>query len=57
MPLQFIRPGAVRQFCHDKGKRISKNALIDLDSRVRRILISAISNCRSFATIRGEVNH
>ncbi|MCX5657821.1 MAG: hypothetical protein NTZ48_06320 [Candidatus Omnitrophica bacterium] len=55
--MSLINKKAVKQFFHDKNRRISSEALFALESKIENILWGSIRIARNFKTITGvEIN-
>jgi hypothetical protein len=56
--MKYINQKGIKTFLHSKGKRISKTALEQLDSKIHRILVNSIELSKSFKTIKPiEIEH
>ena len=56
--MRYINQKGVKSFIHGKGKRISKTAIEQLDSKIHRILLNAVELSKSFKTIKPiEIEH
>jgi hypothetical protein len=56
--MRYINQKGVKSFLHSRGKRISKTALEQLDSKIHRILVNSIELSKSFKTIKPvEIEH
>jgi len=56
--MKYINQKSVKTFLHSQNKRISKEALDQLNNKIHRILINAIELSKSFKTIKPiEIEH
>lgn len=49
--MALLNRRAIKQFYHDKGRRLSTSAVIALESKVENILWSSLRLARNFKTI------
>ena len=42
--MRFVRPTIIKKYVHDKGKRISRGAMLQLDVYVQDMLDRALNN-------------
>jgi len=55
--MALLNKKAIRQFFHDKGKRITTPAMISLEAKVENILWGSLRLSRKFRTIKeAEIN-
>ncbi len=55
--MSLLNKKAIRQFFHDKGKRITTAAMVALEVKVENILWSSLRLSRKFRTIKEtEIN-
>lgn len=49
--MALLNKKAIKQFYHDKGRRLSSGAMVALENKVENILWSSLRLARNFKTI------